>query len=401
MKIIDLYEKINTEIKLHKICKNGNVVFIKELDFSNEVYKGIRLHKYDYEKIYILDINNNLKEIKGKFYDITYENGGNSIFYITLSKINGIDFIDFYRTNVSNGNSNKIGSRIFDTSKPNYEFINNHYLFKVLNDRYAICINKDSLNKMAILIDSKENQLYDIRTELNNEDSLLDYDLIDCYYIDDDNFLFKTGSICIYEKEDLLKYGHRNNEKEQLFIFNVDEFVEHIKNNRKINYKLLEFKGDYGSIEVINVNKNNIYYIDADFNKNTSTIKKYYINTEEVEEVVQDNYIYKCINFKIFNGNIYRIDYNDEGFITEIVNIISNEKYNITLDSQFVNIIYFDEKKLIYDKVHMYLSEDEESIITSDLMTIVYDMKNKKEINKFKDRYGKYIEEYDRLILHK
>jgi hypothetical protein len=195
--------------------------------------------------------------------------------------------------------------------------------------------------------------------------------------------LFKTGSICIYEKEDFFNWGNRNNQKEQLFLFNVDEFIEDVKSNRKIKYKLIEFKGDYGSIEVWEVNKNEIIYTDVDFRNKLSIDKKYNIYTGEIEELIRDNYTDK------YGMNIVD-NYNKQ---------FNKSDYNINFNIDERDIKYANEKILIYTIQDIRPNEDESDVIFK-YTTIIYDIENNKVLEKYENRKAVYIDKIDSLILN-
>lgn len=378
MKIIDLYQRSKCHVMFNRV-NHEKIIGIKKLLPHEQI-----IEDNHYKRFYIMD-DNSIKEYKGLYKRIDAMNGGNSLFYITVRKDKDY-YLDFYRVSIINELDQLIDSmKISNNCIKDMSFFDD-CLFKALNDRYGLFVCKNEEKKIAILLDSIEKQLYRINIQPNNY--LFDYSLNYCYSLSQNYFLFKTGNAKSSQKLELLKKGFKENGKEQLILIDLNSFVKQVKKNESIEYKLIEIKDDYGSIDIINANEKYIIYLDIDFEEEKTNIIKYYINKNNREVLASLNRVYKRAAFRYFNNNIYKItDMLDK---LEIKNVFTDKKYFLFYNHIKPSICYFDEKILIKQLQSYYDSWN----------VSVYDVINNIEIEKYNNRQGTYVEDTESLILH-
>lgn len=392
MKIVDFYKKTECPTKVSYIKNESNKFILKKEIDSKDIMKGENFFK----KFYIADYpdTNLLYSSEGSYFELD-SYCSNFVLYVTLSQRSDGSVIDFYKLFVKDVKEDthiKLGTIICKDKNLYKQGIESICLFKALNDSYALFIYKGYIDNIAILIDSEHNKLININTQLNFGDSLYEFDRKNCFLLGNQKFLFKTGSINISEKEQIKNSGHIY-QNEQLFIFDVNDLIEDTHKNNKISYKLIEFRDEKGSLEVIEANKEFIIYIDIDFEKQETLIKRYNIYDNSIDtlfrlsKVLKDSFLY-C-NSKLYS---YK-KYGDELIIN---NLESNEEF-IYKGIGISNICYFDNETLVIESLNIVQSEE---AISSTWTVFIIDIVNNKVVEKYNSRRGKYVEEIDTLVLH-
>lgn len=389
MKVIDLFEKTRCKTSLHTTCKD-KIITTKDI-CTKQLLDG---NGY-YDKLYVIDVDKDdthLEIEEGYLLNVTTTSSNNSVFYISLRNECNINFIDFNKmdihtgekkliSSINLGNNNFIGKSLFYMKS----------FFKALNDRYVLFIYNETESAFfdkAVLIDSDENEVYDINPELYYSDSLLMCDSDNCHLIDD-KFIIKTGNLCTYEKEEMFKRGYRGNNKEQLLIIDTNSLIEDIKNDRKIDYTLINNKDDNGSLEVMEVNDKYIIYMDIDFVQNISSIRKHNMKKNESYLLERQNTIFKPNDFLYHDNNIYRIIDKQGEF--KIHNVITNKLSTYNYEHRLPTIKYFDNNIMVMD----FMNES-----FDDWNVLIYDMESSEEVQRYENRRVTYLKEIDSLVLH-
>ena len=286
----------------------------------------------------------------------------------------------------------------------NSDELNYDCLFYGISDRYALFGYSekqfeygDTNFDKILLIDSEEKKVYNVNPKIENEDSLLRFDMtgFDVFdYNDRLYFTAKTGAIHTYEKNEIFKRQKDKNkfepyadQIETLVCFEVDSFVKSVKeNNGKLSMRLIDRIGMYGSIELIGHENSNFIYVITDFETEKCTIKKYNVETKNYK-VFENNQLYEEI--LVFNNNIYGVLNNTENII--IYNIITkSEVFRYRVEKLTSKIVYIDDQVIILGKFNKSMKYD----------TIIYNIETGQIIDRFENREAYFHNESDTLILY-
>lgn len=258
-------------------------------------------------------------------------------------------------------------------------------------------------------------------------------------------FTFKTGAIYSYEKYNIYETQKETNKFEPYFdhietllLFEVDSFVQSIRENNSMEpcYSFIDNADLHGSIELLDVEDNNIIYISRNFDDETCMIKKYNIENKIYETFDCKNLYNKYldlefrpeyrkitspapnntpIDFLIFNHNIYsKIRRITE--TAEEVTLIKDEgpcPYTM-INKTNISIVVYDMvscTKLFEYKQHKYPPNvvyiDTEIIVlqvTNESLSydvLIYNIKTSELINKYEDRQGYFHKASNTILLYK
>lgn len=370
--IFDYKSNLTNDLFL-KICKNGNLNFIKwYLDFNlnidnfiNTFFDNLIFNKHYEQAIFFYNYKDNSKKIKlnndnfKKLKDIiTYDNFDMFKWYIKqFNEENKIQLKIFIELNnnildiIKNDNTyildfiiNELNLKYYNLIKKIYELsFSNYYsnILKYLSTNFNLLNYKLDCDFKNIFIHSVKFKYFDIIdiiiTNFDNYDWLY---IVNCNY-----YSYDIISYLMINYYDYLKI----NEESFYNIFylgNLDNIKKYIKYNKeKIDYSLID-QYDlsilivYNDIELLdfiyNLNSINInlddneYFLETIIRLNKINILKWFFDNFTIENLhLNNNYIYY---YAIINQNL------------EILDLLFDND----------NIIYFDKHKFFYLKISTF-----------------------------------------------
>lgn len=399
MRILNVSNLVYGYIRATNLFFKDNLVFIEENDAFvtfDKIHKFIGIEKVDFTAQSIdkfkfnepADIVTEISSNKTIYYGVinreekTYSI---SIHKVDCDKIND-DYIINIDTKVNISNNDDYNTLKFDSS------------IIGIDGQYAILLLRNPNHEygqpfftQAFLIDSLEKKSYLIPDLIGKQDTFLRTDSINTS-IDGKYLILKTGRILPIEKKGIYNkqkkemcYKPYYDSLENLIVYEVDQFIDNIKNGIEINTKkIIETCDLHSALSIIDNDEDKITYSFECFDCSSTYIKTYNLKTKQMESsIIRKSYDYiMCFDKKLY------------GFLktentTSIYDIASGRKI-LSTDKR---VIYVDEEIFI---TFEYKSNDK---MYQQYTLIINDLKNNNVIDTFKCTYYNFHYNKNALIL--